>query len=341
MAWERRWHPLREEWVTITSHRNARPWSGSDEIQIAKPSESFDADCYLCPGNTRVSGKRNPEYQDIYVFDNDHPSYSLPAPEIQKPDNDFFKVEPAGGICRVICYSPEHNGSLARMSRQQTRRLIDTWAEQTEELIQREEVASVLIFENKGEVVGVSNNHPHGQIYAPGFVLDGIRREADVFERAETSLMTDLVNAELADGRRIIAKEKEAVAFVPFFARFPYEVYVVPRQRCRYIHELDKQTREDLATVLNEVLVRYDNLWRRDFPYMLLVHQAPCDDDYASYHMHIQIHPPMRQPGLQKYLASVETGGGHFLNDGCPEDKAAELRAVSAIHYTNASQESS
>lgn len=138
MAWERRWHPLREEWVTITSHRNSRPWSGSDEIEFSGTEKSYDANCYLCPGNTRISGKKNPDYSDIYVFDNDHPSYSTPPPDIQETDNDVFRVEPAGGICRVICYSPDHNGSLARMSASGTRRLVDTWADQTLDLIGRD-----------------------------------------------------------------------------------------------------------------------------------------------------------------------------------------------------------
>ncbi|MBL6690522.1 MAG: galactose-1-phosphate uridylyltransferase [Pseudomonadales bacterium] len=337
MTWERRWHPLREEWVTITSHRNTRPWSGSDEIASAPSLDEHDSGCYLCPGNSRVSGEQNPSYDGIFVFNNDHPSYSVPAPEVQVPADNFFQVEPAGGLCRVICYSPNHNGSLARMTVAQTRQLIETWAIEIQTLIDNPEVSSVLIFENKGEVVGVSNNHPHGQIYAPGFVLDGIRREAEVFERSAEPLMTRMISAEESDGQRIVVSTQRVVAFVPFFARFPYEVYVVPRQQHQFIHELDDDARDDLASVLHEVLVRYDNLWQRDFPYMMLLHQSPCDkpDSYANYHMHIQIHPPMRQPGLQKYLASVETGGGHFLNDGCPEDKAAELRAVSAIHYTN------
>jgi len=335
MNWERRWHPLREEWVTITSHRNTRPWSGSSLPSARTHTRSFDPECYLCPGNTRVSGETNPDYQGVFVFDNDHPSYQLPAPPVSAPVDDFYRVEPASGICRVICYSPAHNGALANMSVEQTRGLVDIWAQQSEELVKSDEVASVLIFENKGEVVGVSNNHPHGQIYAPGFVLDGIRREADVFARAEAPIMDQIMKAEAADGRRIVAQRSTAAAFIPYFARFPYETYIVPRARHAYLYELDKGERDDLASLLNEVLVRFDNLWQQPFPYMLLLHQAPADAEYPDFHTHIQIHPPLRQPGLQKYLASVETGAGHFLNDGSPEEKAAELRAVSSIHYAN------
>ena len=334
MTWERRWHPLREEWVTITSHRNTRPWSGSSRTNPATDAGNHDPECYLCPGNTRISGVRNPDFEGLYVFDNDHPSYQLPAPNTTDPVDAFYQVAPASGICRVICYSPRHNGSLASMSIEQTRALIDVWADQTQELVVHPEVSSVLIFENKGEVVGVSNNHPHGQIYAPGFVADGIRREAQVFAEADTALMTRILQAERADGRRIIASRSTATAFIPYFARFPYETYIVPEQKHTYLFELDKSERDDLASLLNEMLIRFDNLWQLPFPYMLLLHQAPCDGTYPDYHTHIQIHPPLRQPGLQKYLASVETGAGHFLNDGCPEEKAAELQAMACQHYS-------
>ncbi len=334
MTWERRWHPLREEWVTITSHRNNRPWSGSETDASDHQAVAHDPACYLCPGNTRVSKALNPDYTGIYVFDNDHPSFQTPAAETEPPPHPFYRVAPADGVCRVICFSPRHDSSLAAAGVQRTRELIDVWSEQTSELITRDDVASILIFENRGEVVGVSNHHPHGQIYAPGFVVDGIRREADVFEKSDAPVMQMVLDAEKADGRRLVSETETVTAFVPYFARFPYEVYIVPHKPHRFLFELDAAERDDLAHVLNDVLIRFDNLWQMPFPYMLLVHQAPADDEYGKYHLHIQIHPPMRQPGLQKFLASVETGGGHFLNDGSPEDKAAELRSQPDTHYS-------
>jgi UDPglucose--hexose-1-phosphate uridylyltransferase len=343
MTWERRWHPLREEWVTITSHRNTRPWSGASGAQAADNSAEGHADCHLCPGNARISGQVNPDYKDIFVFNNDHPSFSPDAPAITSP-GDFFINAPANGQCRVVCYSPEHNESLATLGASTVESLIDVWAEQSHELSRLDEVANVMIFENKGEVVGVSNPHPHCQIYAPAFVPDTIRREVSAMDqyrqREGRMLMSDLIDAECADGRRLVVESDQTVAFVPYFARFPYEVYIVPRVQHRYLYELADSQRRDLAHCLHEVLIRYDNLWQTAFPYMLVVHQAPTQNrvdvgDDSSYHFHIQIHPPMRQPGLQKYLASMETGAGHFLNDGCPEEKAAELKAVSGIHYVN------
>ncbi len=337
-TWERRWHPLRREWVTITSHRNKRPWSSSEVEATVEAGASYDASCYLCPGNTRVSGEKNPDYTGIFVFDNDHPSF-VANPDIPEPPGDtFFLNGPVHGSCRVICYSPDHSASLASLPLDTVVNLVDTWADETAMLTSREDIACVSVFENKGEVVGVSNPHPHGQIYATSFVPDAFARESEAqltyFSEHGRALFDDMIAAELRDDRRMVVSNAAHVAFVPYFARFPYEVYVSPQRRVGYVYELSADERASFAATLQEVLIRYDNLWRTDFPYIMMLHQAPCDgSDQSHYHFHIQIHPLMRAPGLQKFLAGIETGAGHFLNDGCPEDKAAELRAVSAIHY--------
>lgn len=340
-VWERRWDPLRQTWVTITSHRNSRPWSGGEKAADIAADPVYLDDCYLCPGNARVSGRMNPAYDEIFVFDNDHPSYSLPPPPARPTSHPVFKVAPAGGQCRVICYAPQHNESLAHLGCKRARSLIDVWASQTADLRGNPDVASILIFENRGEVVGVSNHHPHGQIYAPDFVFDNLGLEAAVFQQSEQPLMQAILSAEREAAQRLVVEGQSTSAFVPYFARFPYETYVVPHAQHAYIDELSVAERDDLAMVLSETLIRFDNLWNSPFPYMMILHQAPCDADdretraakYDAFHFHIQIHPPMRAAGLQKYLASVETGMGHFLNDGSPEDKAAELRSVSDIHY--------
>ena len=337
MVWERRWHPLREEWVTITSHRNHRPWSGSRLDARDEPLPDFAEDCYLCPGNQRVSGVKNEDYSSIFVFDNDHPAFTE-HPETVQQAHPFFNQEEAYGFCRVVCYSPWHNLSLAELSIARTLELLEVWSVQTAELMSFDQVNNVFIFENRGEVVGVSNPHPHCQIYATGFVMKTIEQEvatcARYMEKNQRKLFDDLVAAELEDGRRVLVDNDRCCAFVPYFARFPYETYIVPKSEVQFIHQLDSEELLDLAKALHEVLVRYENLWESPFPYILTLHQAPCDGgDYNSYRFHIQIHPPMRQPGLQKFLAGTETGAGTFLNDGCPEEKAAELRAVSDIHY--------
>ena len=330
MVWERRWNPLQEDWVTITGHRNSRPWS-LPQKRILRSSQRHDPSCALCPGNQRISGERNPDYQSIFIFDNDHPAFALPAPSNRVIENSPFVSAPAGGLCRVVCYSPAHNKTLADLSIDETKRLIDVWAQQTSELMSMEKIEQVLIFENSGELVGVSNTHPHGQIYATQFVMEGIKKEARAFENSPSPLMENLLEAELSDGRRMLYEGADVLAFVPYFAKFPYEVFIVPRNQHQFLSGLSAAERQDLAAALNQILRRYAAMWNCPFPYMLLVHQAPCDISHPSFHTHIQIHPILRGPNLPKYLASVETGANHFLNDGSPEEKAAELREVDIV----------
>lgn len=338
MIWERRWHPLREEWVTITSHRQMRPWSGANATQRDVTAPSYVDNCYLCPGNERISGAINDQYEDIFVFDNDHPAFGTQAPARPSNAPGIYRNAPAIGTCRVVCYSPDHSQTLAELGADRTKQVLACWAEESAALARMPGISSVLVFENKGEIVGVSNPHPHCQIYAPGFVFPAIEREnqsmVDYLERTGRGLFEDIIATEAEDGRRVIAGNEHAIAFVPWFARFPYELYIAPRGRFSSLDQIDDDTMAGLAAVLSEALVRLDNLWQQSFPYMLIVHQAPCDGrDTGGYHCHIQVHPPLRAPGLQKFLAGVETGGGHFLNDTDPDEKAAELRAVPALHY--------
>lgn len=338
MTWERRWHPLREEWVTITSHRNVRPWSGASAAAGKEDVPRYVLDCHLCPGNRRISGAVNDVYGSVFVFDNDHPAFSRSAPAPLESPPGIYRNAPALGVCRVMCYSPRHDVSLAELGEDGVRRVIERWAAESYQLARQDDVAQVLIFENKGEIVGVSNPHPHCQIYAPGFVFKGIETELEAMRAFEAAhgdnLFRAIIETERADGRRVIVERAGAIAFVPYFARFPFEVCVAPVKRCQHLFELDDESLEALAAVLSETLIRYDNLWEMSFPYMLVVHQAPADGErYPEYHCHIQIHPPLRQPDLQKFLAGVETGGGHFLNDLAPEDAAAALAGVSAVHY--------
>jgi len=199
-------------------------------------------------------------------------------------------------------------------------------------------VRHVLIFENKGEVVGVSNPHPHGQIYATNFVFKTIETEAIASRRYYADhgrvLFQDIIDSELADGRRVLAENASAIVFLPYFARYAYECYVAPRETHPSLATMSDGELADLSAALKWLLVRYDNLWRMSFPYVLTLHQAPTDDgDYGGFHFHIECHPPLRKPHLLKYLAGPEVGGGNFLSDTLPEVKAAELRALPAVHY--------
>jgi UDPglucose--hexose-1-phosphate uridylyltransferase len=336
--WEERWHPLREEWVIMAAHRQDRPWSG--ETVSAKPrvSQSYAADCYLCPGNTRVSGQTNPVYETTFVFDNDHPSVGPAAPVDLAPPPAPYRSRPASGVARVICFSPRHDLTLAELSLDAVTEVVEVWQQQSKDLGARPEVRHVLCFENKGEVVGVSNPHPHGQAYATSFVFKTIETEllAQVRYQNETgrALFDDIIAAEQKDGRRILYEDERTIAFLPYFARYSYEAYVAPKRRVAHIFELDDAETQSLARALKDVTVRYDNLWRMSFPYVMPLHQAPADGgDYRAFHFFIALHPPLRKPHLQKMLAGPEIGGGNFLSDSCPEAKAEELRAASGAHY--------
>lgn len=339
--WEERWHPLREEWVIVAAHRQSRPWSGAEVRTPETRPPTFDPGCYLCPGNARVGGARNPPYTGTFVFDNDHPCVGGAAPRSLPPPPAPFRNRPATGVARVICYSPRHDETLAELDVDAVEALLATWQEQMHELARHPDVESVLIFENKGEVVGVSNPHPHGQLYATNFTFKHIetelaagRRHVDATGR---TLFHDILTAEELDGRRIITRHGSAVAFVPYFARYAYETYVAPIRSVATIAALEDQERRDLAAVLRDVVIRFDNLWRMPFPYVMALHQAPAKTDARGFHFHIEFHPPLRRPNLLKYLAGPEIGGGNFLADTWPEEKAAELIAAGGPHYRSAS----
>ena len=285
-----------------------------------------------------MSGKRNDNYKDVFVFDNDHPCVGFDAPRDLAAPPGVYRNRPATGIARVVCYSPRHNLTLAELENMEILNLMRAWQWQYAELGAHKETNHVLIFENKGEVVGVSNPHPHCQIYATNFVFKTIETEARVSGRhlADTGrvLFQDVIKAEREDGRRIIFENESAIVFLPYFARYAYEAFVAPKASHPSIATLSEAELRDFAEALKRILVKFDNLWRTPFPYVMLLHQAPIDGgDHRGFHFHIEFHPPLRRPNLLKYLAGPEIGGGNFLSDTSPEEKAAELLAQPEIHY--------
>ena len=238
MVWEQRWHPLRREWVIVSSYRNERPWQGERVREPARGESgaslpAYDPDCYLCPGNARSSGTRNDRYGGVFVFENDHPCVGPAAPAALAPPTGLYRNSPAQGSARVVCYTPRHDLTLAQLPGPEILALLRVLQAQYRELGKRDEVRHVLVFENKGEVVGVSNPHPHCQIYATNFVFKTIELEAEtqaayLSEHGRT-LFGDIVAAAEADGRRLLVRRGQALSFVPYFARYPYETYVAPR----------------------------------------------------------------------------------------------------------------
>lgn len=333
--WEVRWHPLREEWVVVAAHRQNRPWNGEIVETNGVHIPEYVADCYLCPGNQRVGGTLNPNYTSTYVFDNDHPCFGPDAPEELVIPSSPSKVRRANGVARVICYCPKHNLMVAEMSPSAITKIVQVWQQQTYDLGKCSEV--------KGEVVGVSNPHPHGQLYATNFVFKLVEQEIVASRRylqdTDRSLFEDIIKSEQTDGRRILYEDEHVIAFLPYFARYAYEVYLAPKRRVPHIFALTDEEVKALALDLKNVTVRYDNLWQMSFPYVMVLHQAPLDGgDYSTFHFFIVFQPPLRRPNVMKYLAGPEIGGGNFISDTSPELKAAELLAVPIVHYRETKQ---
>jgi UDPglucose--hexose-1-phosphate uridylyltransferase len=332
--WEKRWHPLRREWVVYAAHRNNRPWDFELKESVHSAPE-FDPKCYLCPGNTRVSGRKNPQYPDVFIFENDHPVVGLHSPGIEEHylHDHLYRRERALGIAKVVCYDPRHNVTLTDLDTEAIAKVFMSLRDEMIFFQQHPDIRSVLIFENKGEIVGVSNPHPHCQIYATDFVFNVVQKELSAMQlyREETgrNIFEDIIAAEQKDEIRVIAENDHAIAFIPFFARFAYETYIFPKKAHQTLITMTDEELVGLADVYRTVTRKFDANFKSVFPYILAFDQAPVDGrDYEGYHMHINICPPLRQPGLPKFLAGPETGADTFMADTIPEEKAAELRAI-------------
>jgi UDPglucose--hexose-1-phosphate uridylyltransferase len=340
--WEKRWHPLRQEWVIYAAHRNNRPWNTGKSVIAEKPVPAYDPVCYLCPGNQRIHGERNPDYTGVYIFDNDHPVVGLQAPEI--PDSEtvrgkgLYRKEKAMGIARVVCYDPRHSITLAEMDTAQVAAVFVAWKIQMQEFLANPHIKYALLFENKGELCGVSNPHPHCQIYATDFVFKHTEQHLhalkEYYQETSNNLFGQIIENELEEGIRVIAENEGALAFIPFFARYAYEVMIFPKKRHATFITMSDTELYDLASVFREVIRRYNLNFEMSFPYVMSVQQAPVDGNmYATYHLHLSLLPPLRQPGLVKYLSGPEIGGGNFMADTLPEEKAAELRKIDPSAY--------
>lgn len=319
---ELRWHPFLEEWVITATHRQNRTFL---------PPKDY---CPLCPTKPGGFPTEVPRANyDIVVFENKFPSLQKTPPEPGVSSTPLSPVEPAKGICEVVLYSPEHNSTLTDMPLSRIENLIRVWQDRYLELGAKDFVKYVFIFENKGEAVGVTLHHPHGQIYAFPYIPPKIGRELDASKRYydanKKCLFCETLSEEFKDGRRIVLEGEKFAAFIPFFARYPYEVYLGPKRHLASMAEFSPDDIKDLALVLKGLLIKYDLLFGFTFPYIMVIHQAPTDgDDYPHYHLHFEFYPPHRTKEKLKYLAGCESGAGSFINDTLPEEKAAELRSL-------------
>jgi UDPglucose--hexose-1-phosphate uridylyltransferase len=318
---ELRWNPLLGEWVATATQRQDRTYL---------PPEGH---CPLCPTMPGGFPTEVPESDyDIVVVENRFPSLRSVPDEPTVVSSPLYPVRPAQGVCEVVLYSPNHYSSLAEEPVEQIEKLVRVWTHRFLELGSLGFVKFVFIFENKGEAIGVTLHHPHGQIYAYPFVPPRVATElaqcAEHTERNGRCLLCDVISEERRYSRRIVAENDSFAAFVPFFARWPYETHIYSLRHFQALTDMTRAEQKDLAAMLKMVLVAFDKLFNSSFPYMMFIHQRPADGEaYDYYHFHIEFYPPLRTANKLKYLAGSETGAGMFINDTLPEEKAGELRA--------------
>lgn len=314
-----RWHPLRGEWVIYASHRQNRTFLPPKNYSPLAVSTSKDFPTEMPEGN-----------YDVAVFENLFPSLNQST-----EDSPSFKVAttPAKGICEVIVFTQDPDSSLGELPFSRVKLVMEVWADRTKELMNTGTIKYVLPFENRGVEMGVTLHHPHGQIYAYSFIppvqLGILANMNEFYAKNQRGLLESMLQDEIKDGRRILVETDHAVAFVPVCARYPYETWVLPKRSVGHLFDLTPDELTDLTVVLKTVLMKFDKMWDRPFPYLMTLFQAPTDGKkYPHAHLHFQITPPYRTKDRLKYLAGTELGAGVFVNDSLPEEKAAELKEV-------------
>jgi UDPglucose--hexose-1-phosphate uridylyltransferase len=328
----RRYNPLKDEWILVSPHRGKRPWQGQEDAPELTLRPAHDPDCYLCPGNCRVTGEVNPDYAGTYVFENDFAALLADAPTPENTD-PLFRAKRAQGISRVICFSPDHSKTLPELSLSQIAAVIDTWAAQTTELGVR--YANLQIFENKGAMMGCSNPHPHGQVWATDYLPHEVQTE-DRTQAEMPGMLLDLAKRE-AGGPRIVVETAHWLSVVPWWASWPFETLLLPRSAVRRLPELSSEQRTDLAMALKELTARYDNLFQTSFPYSMGWHGAPfTDGPQDHWQLHAHFYPPLlRSASIRKFMVGYEMLA-EAQRDLTPEQAAERLRSLSPIHYREA-----
>ncbi|MGA8215009.1 MAG: UDP-glucose--hexose-1-phosphate uridylyltransferase [Candidatus Sulfotelmatobacter sp.] len=336
----RRFNPLARDWVLVSPHRAQRPWQGQLESAASAPALTYDPACYLCPGNERAGGVRNPKYQNVFVFTND---FAALKPELQPARQDdsgrgLLLSESEAGICKVVCFSPRHDLTVARMTVPEIAGVVDVWAEQYSEIGSLPYIRYVQIFENRGEIMGCSNPHPHGQIWANQTIPNEPCKEQEsqkvYLEKNRTCLLCDYLKVETQTGTRMVVENAHFAAVVPFWAVWPFEVLLLSKRHARDLGSLDPAMRNGLADILKQLTTRYDNLFETSFPYSMGFHQSPTDGEtHPEWHLHAHFYPPLlRSATIRKFMVGYEMLASP-QRDLTPEAAAATLRDLKATNY--------
>ncbi len=337
----RRFNSLSGEWVLVSPHRTQRPWQGKTEDTAVDKRPAYDPACYLCPGNTRANGMTNPDYSTVFSFDNDFSALLAETERTAPVVHPLLTAASVSGVCRVICFSPRHDLSLAEMDQPGIRAVVDLWATQSSEL--GKQFQWVQIFENKGAVMGCSNPHPHGQIWASSTLPNEPFKENATqkkwLQHHHTPLLLEYAALEEKEGERIVEQNSDWLAVVPWWAIWPFEILLLPRRHVLRLPDLTPKERDSLAAILKALLARYDNLFETSFPYSMGWHGAPWpvdgteDKEYEHWQLHAHFYPPLlRSASVKKFLVGYEMLG-EAQRDLTAEQAAERLRALSPIHY--------
>ncbi|MCC6366514.1 MAG: UDP-glucose--hexose-1-phosphate uridylyltransferase [Bryobacterales bacterium] len=335
----RRFNPLTREWILVSPHRAKRPWQGQVEKHAEPVSVRHDPGCYLCPGNARAGGRRNPPYESTFVFDNDFAALLPDAPAATVNESGLLVAETERGICRVVCFSPDHSLSVSRLPRKAIEDVVDAWVAQYGELGAIPWIRSVQIFENRGGMMGASNPHPHCQIWANSTIPGELSKELAAFGAYNGCLLCDYLALEKTRCTRVVLENDAFTVMVPFWAVWPFETLVIPRRHLSGMDQLEPGERSALADVLKRITTRYDNLFETPFPYTMGFHQRPTDGGaHDGFHFHAHFYPPLlRSATVRKFMVGYEMLGNP-QRDITAETAAERLRALSDRHYAEAAR---
>jgi UDPglucose--hexose-1-phosphate uridylyltransferase len=335
----RRFNPLLREWILVSPHRTQRPWQGQVEATTARNEVEYDPACYMCPGNTRSTGRVNPKYQNVFVFDNDFPALLPDSHRGSINQNDLLVAETETGICRVLCFSPRHHLTLSIMQLAEIRAVVDCWTDQFQELGAHRDINYVQIFENRGAMMGASNPHPHCQIWSTATIPNIPRMEQEsqraYHDAKGLCLLCDYFHLEANARERLVVENEYFLALVPYWAVWPFETMILSRRHVGSLGELHATERDALADILKRLTTRYDNLFQTSFPYSMGFHQRPTDGmDYPEWHFHAHFFPPLlRSATVRKFMVGFELLGMP-QRDITAETSAERLRAAPDSHRT-------